>query len=172
MSELNLGEASPPKPTIFERIVEAIVVPAMLIIVAIGFAAVVMRFVGGGKHALFWSEEVMRYGFIWIFWLCAPVLLWRGSMFMVDILISALPEKVERALRVVHCVLILGLMYPYITLGISMANLNAQQLSSALQVSLFWVYIALPVGAILISAVTLFHLYLLVTGKPLKRLNS
>jgi len=172
MSESPLQQEDPADRLLFERMVEAVVVPGMLLIVAIGFGAVVMRFVWGGRYALFWAEEVMRYGFIWIFWLCAPVLAWRGSMFMVDLLISGFPEKVERALRVVHCLLVLGLMYPYINLGLAMANLNGRQLSSALQISLFWIYLALPVGAILIALVTLYQLYLLVTGKPLKRLNQ
>src|SRR5690606_18308936 len=58
------------KPTIPERIAEVLVVPLLLGIIAIGFAAVCLRFLFGGRYALFWSEELIRYGFIWLFWIC------------------------------------------------------------------------------------------------------
>ncbi|WP_127142991.1 TRAP transporter small permease [Pelagibacterium montanilacus] len=153
------------KPSPLERVVEVIVVPLMLAIVAIGFAGVVMRFFMGGRYALFWTEEVIRYGFIWLFWLCAPVLVWRGSMFAVDLFIMALPERARTVLRIFHCLAILVLVGPYIHYGWAMAQVNGRQLSSALQFPLFWIYLAIPVGAALIAAVVLYQLFLLVTGR-------
>lgn len=152
-------------PSRLERAVEIIVVPLMLAIVAIGFAGVVMRFVMGGRFALFWTEEVIRYGFIWLFWLCAPVLVWRGSMFAVDLLMLSMPQKVRRLLRIAHCLAILVIVVPYVYYGWAMALVNGRQLSSALQFPLLWIYLAIPVGAALIGAVVLYQLYLLIRGR-------
>ena len=59
---------APENPTLLERVGAAIIVPLMLGIIAVGFAAVCLRYVFNGQYALFWSEEVIRYAFIWLFW--------------------------------------------------------------------------------------------------------
>lgn len=172
MSDLPPEIAGEENRSRLEQVIEWIVVPTVLGIVAIGFAGVVLRSVWGGRFALFWADELIRYGFIWIFWLCAPILVWRGSMFAVDLILLAVPERVRRILRIGHCLLILGLMYPYINLGWSMAQVNGRQLSSALQLPLFWIYLAIPVGSVLISAVILYQLFQLLTGRYQAEENS
>src|SRR3546814_17352249 len=58
---------APERPSLPERLAEWVIVPLMLGIIAVGFAAVCLRFLFGGQYALFWSEEVIRYAFIWMF---------------------------------------------------------------------------------------------------------
>ncbi|WP_052954840.1 TRAP transporter small permease [Microvirga vignae] len=137
-------------PTWLERIGEIIIVPLMLAIIAIGFVAVVLRFAFGGQYALFWSEELIRYAFVWMFWLCAPILVWRGTMFTVDLFINILPDVAQAILRVLISLGIIGLLGTYTYYGWMMAKLNSPQLSSALGISLFWIYLAIPVGSSLI----------------------
>lgn len=135
------------KPTIPERIAEVVVVPLLLGIIAIGFAAVCLRFLFGGRYALFWSEEVIRYSFIWMFWICAPVLVWRGALFSVDLVVNALPQRVRAAVTFVTNLGILLLMGTYVYYGWIMAEINGRQLSSALSIPLKWIYLAIPVGS-------------------------
>lgn len=145
---------APENPTFLERIGEAIIVPLMLGIIAVGFTAVCLRYVFKGHYALFWSEEVIRYAFIWLFWLCAPILVWRRAMFTVDLFINMLPKAAQRAIAVLLDIAVIVLMATFVHYGWLMARVNAPQLSSALSLSLFWVYLAIPVGSALIILAT------------------
>lgn len=141
-------------PTLLERVGEAIIVPLMLAIIAIGFVAVCLRYVFNGHYALFWSEEIIRYAFIWLFWLCAPILVWRRAMFTVDLFINMLPKGVQRTIAILLDLAVIVLMGTFVYYGWMMARVNAPQLSSALSLSLFWIYLAIPVGAALIIFAT------------------
>lgn len=146
---------APENATLPERIGEVIIVPLMLSIIAVGFAAVCLRYVFNGHYALFWSEEIIRYAFIWLFWLCAPILVWRRAMFTVDVFIALLPKGMQRAIAVLLDLAVIGLMATFIYYGWLMARVNAPQLSSALSLSLFWIYLAIPVGSALIILATI-----------------
>lgn len=146
---------APENPTLLERIGEVIIVPLMLAIIAVGFAAVCLRYVFSGHYALFWSEEVIRYAFIWLFWLCAPILVWRRAMFTVDLFTNMLPKRVQRVIATLLDLAVIALMATFVYYGWLMARVNAPQLSSALSLSLFWIYLAIPVGAALIIFATI-----------------
>lgn len=148
---------APEKPTLLERIGEMIVVPLMLGIIALGFIAVCLRFMFGGHLALFWSEEVIRYAFIWLFWLCAPLLVFRGAMFSVDLVLVVLPPVLQWVVKLATNLAIIFLMSIYAWYGWGMAVLNGPQLSSALSLSMFWIYLAIPFGAALIVIVMLIQ---------------
>ncbi|MCO6052267.1 TRAP transporter small permease [Mesorhizobium sp. RP14(2022)] len=143
------------EPTLIERLAEAVIVPLVLGIIAVGFAAVCLRYVFNGHYALFWSEEVIRYAFIWVFWLCAPILVWRRAMFTVDIFVNMLPKGLRRLIAFALDAAVIVLMGTFVYYGWLMAKVNAPQLSSALSLSLFWVYLAIPVGSALIILATL-----------------
>lgn len=144
----------PARPTLLERAGEAIIVPIMLGIIAVGFAGVCLRYVFNGHYALFWSEEVIRYAFIWVFWLCAPILVWRRAMFTVDIFVDLLPKNLALVLAAVRHLAVIVLMGGFVYYGWMMAVVNGPQRSSALSLSLFWIYLAIPVGAALIILAT------------------
>jgi TRAP-type C4-dicarboxylate transport system permease small subunit len=146
-----------PGPSLFEKVVEWIVVPLMLGLIALGFVAVCLRFLAGGSYALFWSEEVIRYGFIWIFWLCAPVLIWQGAMFSVDMFAEALPAGPKKALHLAVNLLIMILTGFYAYQGWKMTEINMEQLSSALEVPLAWIYFSIPFGASLIFLIVAYQ---------------
>ncbi|MDX3926216.1 MAG: TRAP transporter small permease [Shinella sp.] len=146
---------APENPTLLERIGEAIIVPLMLAIIAVGFAAVCLRYVFNGHYALFWSEEVIRYAFIWVFWLCAPILVWRRAMFTVDVFVNMMPRGLQRVIAILLDLAVIALMATFVYYGWLMARVNAPQLSSALSISLFWIYLAIPVGSALIILATI-----------------
>lgn len=145
---------APENPTLLERLGEVIIVPLMLGIIAVGFAAVCLRYVFNGHYALFWAEEVIRYAFIWLFWLCAPILVWRRAMFAVDVFVIMLPKPMQKIVSALLDLAVIFLMGTFAYYGWLMARVNAPQLSSALSLSLFWIYLAIPVGAALIILAT------------------
>lgn len=141
-----------------ERLMEWIIVPVVLGLIAVGFAAVCLRHFDEGRYALFWAEEVIRYGFIWIFWLCAPVLVARGSMFAVDMLVNALPAALQRVVGILVYVAIMVLVAITFWQGWLMTVINMGQESSALQMPLGLIYFAIPFGCAAIFLVCLVGL--------------
>jgi TRAP-type C4-dicarboxylate transport system permease small subunit len=155
MDELDHIERAGHSP--LEKVLEWIVVPLMLGLIAIGFIAVCLRFFAGGYYALFWSEEVIRYGFIWLFWLCAPILVWQGAMFTVDMFVGALPKGLQQVLRLVVNLLIMLIAGIYTYQGWLMTEVNMEQQSSALEVPLAYVYFSIPFGCALIFLITAYQ---------------
>lgn len=132
---------------ISERIIEALVVPSVLGLLALGFVAVCLRYLFRGEYALFWAEEVIRYGFIWIFWLVSPLIVKRSVAFGVDLLNQHVSPGIQRAVTLMGNLGISVLLLVYAWQGLIMARLNWTQLSTALEVRMTWVYLAIPLGA-------------------------
>lgn len=153
-----------PPASALERTLEWVIVPLMLGLIALGSVSVVLRFVAGGEYALFWSEEVIRYGFIWLFWLCAPVLAWQGAMFTVDMAFDALPGALRKPVRLLIDLLVMGLTGVFAVQGWQMTELNLDQESSALGFPLAIVYAAIPVGCAGIFLVTAWKSLRLLAG--------
>jgi TRAP-type C4-dicarboxylate transport system permease small subunit len=130
-----------------ERVVEALVVPGVIGLVALGFAAVCLRYLFRGEYALFWAEEVIRYGFIWIFWLVSPLLVGRGAAFGVDLLTQHLSPAIHRTVTLIGNLAVAALLVVYVWQGIVMARMNWTQLSTALEIRMTWIYLAIPLGA-------------------------
>ena len=157
-------EVDESKVTPLERWSELLIVPMLLFIIALGFAAVCLRFFFGGQFALFWAEEVIRYTFIWMFWLCAPILVWRGAMFSVDVLTAMFPAVVRKILEIaINCGFIF-LAGNYVWRGWEMTAINASQKSSALQIPLSWIYISVPFGCALIVITCLIKIGLIIAN--------
>lgn len=130
-----------------ERLIEAIVVPGVLGLLALGFIAVCLRYLFAGEYALFWAEEVIRYGFIWIFWLVSPLIVRGGVAFGVDFVSQYTPPAIQRAITLLGNLGVALLLLVYVWQGLVMARLNWTQLSTALEIRMTWVYLAIPVGA-------------------------
>lgn len=130
-----------------ERVVEAIVVPAVLVLVGVGFASIVLRYVSGGAYAFFWAEEVIRYGFVWVFWIVAPVTVRRGVAFSVDLVTQHLAGPVRAWVALAGNLGVALLFAVYVLEGARMVVVNWSQLSTALEIRMSWAYLAIPVGA-------------------------
>ena len=129
-----------------EKMVEALVIPGVLGLIALGFVSICLRYFLRGEYALFWSEEVIRYGFIWIFWLVSPLVVRKGLAFGVDLLTQYLPEGLRRVVILAGNLGIMILLLVYLQQGLSMVSVNRTQLSTALEISMSWAYLAIPVG--------------------------
>lgn len=153
-----------PPASALERTLEWVIVPLMLGLIALGCVSVLLRIVAGGEYALFWSEEVIRYGFIWLFWLCAPVLAWQGAMFTVDMVFDALPPVLQKPVRLLVNLLVMGLTGMFTVQGWQMTELNIDQESSALGFPLAIVYAAIPFGCAAIFLVTAWRSWSMMAG--------
>lgn len=133
---------------------------AMVVIV---FANVVMRYVLG--TSVIWSEEVARHLMIWLTFLGSGLALRTGAQIGIESLQDALPQSAARALRALLAVAMLLLFVLLAWYGVDYALRTRFQISAALNISMMYVYIGMPVGCALMAAHLLFVLRGYVRGR-------
>lgn len=125
----------------------ALAVIAMALVVALTFYQVVTRFVLG--HPSAWSEVAARSALIWMVFLGLAAAFRRGSMIAVDFLLDVSPPNLRRVFFIIiaiACVVFLALL---IWFGTGMTMRVRGQNLAGLQITIAWVYAALPVGSTL-----------------------
>ena len=122
----------------------------MLIIVDI---AVFQRYVL--NDALAWSEEIAKFVMVWLTFMTAPLGLKIGAHVGIEALIQYLKGRLRQLLLVFIFAGIIALMMVFIKEGYFM-TLNARiQRASTIDVSIFYVYICMPIGCTLVALVAL-----------------
>lgn len=140
--------------------------------IVVGFAGVIARYLLANYVSLYWAEEVIRYSFLWAVFLVSPLVIRRGANLELDIFILWLPPPMRRVIALCNVVVILAFLLILIVQGIVMVRVNVDQLSSALEFSMAWVYLAVPVGGVLMLGEYLRLLPGIWHGKTTSALDS
>lgn len=120
----------------------------MVIMTVIIVLQVFYRYILGSS--LSWSEELARYLFIWVVMLGAAYGVKESFHVAVSIVIDRLPSKVRTIVDILFSAM-LGLVgIVMVKYGYMLAQTVAIQLSPATRISMFWVYISVPVSGLLI----------------------
>jgi TRAP-type C4-dicarboxylate transport system permease small subunit len=125
------------------------------ILVIVVLLAVFFRYVLG--DSLPWSEEVGRYLSVWVGFLGASVALSKRIHIGVDYFIDRIPKRERRLLKLISEFTILALLSVISYYGIELIIFQIPQKSPALLISMFWPYLSVPVGTLLmiIQCITL-----------------
>jgi len=120
------------------------------------FANIILRYFFNANTT--WAEEFVRYAMIWITFIGMAICFKKGIHFSVDILIKSLPDKGSRLLQIIINIIsiIFMLLLIYYGMEITIFNFHSGQITPSLEIGIFWVYLAIPVGA----ALSLLHLIL------------
>lgn len=96
-----------------------------------------------------WTEVLIRFTLIWMVFLGIPMAFRQGAMVSVDVLYRWSPPRVKRVLDHMVCLAALVLMVIVIWWGWDYAQRGKVQTVTGLEeVSMFWAYLALPVGGV------------------------
>lgn len=121
----------------------------MMIIATLTFYQVVMRYVF--NNAPSWSEEMVRFLFVWSSFIAAAIGIKEHIHIGVDVFVNLLPQATARVLKLgVNCVIMIfaGYMIKY---GWAVTIMTQRQPSPALGLPMSWVYSSIPVmGGLLI----------------------
>ncbi|MFQ6554205.1 TRAP transporter small permease [Aestuariibius insulae] len=109
---------------------------------------VVTRFVFGAPST--WSEVITRSSMIWSVFLGVAVAFRHGAMISVEVIQTALPRKPGLALFVISNVASLAFFAVLFWQGWAMTLRVVPQRLAALEMSIAWVYAALPIGSVFI----------------------
>ena len=113
----------------------------------LGVFQILMRFVL--ERPAEWTEVLIRFSLIWMVFLGIPMAFRQGAMVSVDVLYRAVPAAFKRVLDVFVCVAALALIGVIFWWGWDYAQRGKVQSMIGLEdVSMFWAYLAMPVGAV------------------------
>jgi TRAP-type C4-dicarboxylate transport system permease small subunit len=96
-----------------------------------------------------WSEILIRISLIWMVFLGIPTAFRQGAMVSVDVLYRWSPPSLKRVLDWVVCIAALSLIAIIVWWGWDYAQRGSVQSMAGLEsISMFWAYLALPVGGL------------------------
>lgn len=132
----------------FETFAVTVLLGTMTIVV---FLQVFSRFVL--KGSLPWSEEVARYLMVWAVFIGASIGAKTGAHIGVEAFVRLFPPAFQRPMIVLSCfftVLFCGLVV-VLSSKVVLNIYQAEQVSPAMEMPMHWAYLAVPVGALLMS---------------------
>lgn len=115
-----------------------------------------------------WAEELARYLFVWITYLGASVAVIEKSHTGVDLFTSLLPERMRKIASIVSyicCIFFVVLVGYY---SWTLATKVTKQRSPAMQISMFFPYLAIPLSSVLM----LINFMILISKEFKEILNS
>ena len=119
----------------------------MALAAALGIWQIVTRFII--QEPAEWTEVLIRFSLIWMVFLGIPTAFRQGAMVSVDVLYRWSPPGLRRVLDWVVCLAALALIAVILWWGWDYANRGKVQSVIGLEdVSMFWAYLAMPVGAL------------------------
>jgi TRAP-type C4-dicarboxylate transport system permease small subunit len=135
----------------FERFATGLAMMAacamMVVAASLGVFQIVTRFVL--EQPAEWSEILIRLSLIWMVFLGIPAAFRQGAMVSVDVLYRWSPARFRRVLDWVVAFAALALIAVIIWYGWDYANRGSVQSMAGLEsISMFWAYLALPVGGL------------------------
>ena len=121
---------------------------AMLVIAAgLGMWQIVTRFII--ERPAEWTEVLIRFTLIWLVFLGVPAAFRVGAMVSVDVLYRWSGRRLRRVLDAMVAIAALLLIAVIVWVGWDYAQRGRVQTVTGLEdVSMFWAYLALPVGGV------------------------
>ncbi len=130
----------------------------LVIIVLVGTLQIIFRFIL--KSSLVWSEELMRYMFVWLAFITASIAVREHKHISVDFVTTYMPPKVNLIFYYISRVAMLVYIFLMVPAGITLCAQTAHVKSTILPITWSWVYAALPVGLVLML-ISMASVYLL-----------
>ena len=119
----------------------------MAVAASLGLYQIITRFII--QEPAEWTEVLIRVTLIWMVFLGIPAAFRQGAMVSVDVLYRWSPAPVKRVLDYVVCIAALLLIGVILWWGWDYAQRGSVQSMIGLEnVSMFWAYLAMPVGAV------------------------
>ena len=130
---------------VVNTILRWIVMIMLSVMSVIVFAQVVFRIV---HLSIPWSEELSKYLLIWSTFMGAALCVRKGSLVCLEFLQSALPERGQKALKIVLSIIICAMLVFLIGVGFWAVRRVCFQITPVLKQSMGLMYAAIPVGSV------------------------
>lgn len=123
-----------------------ILVLALVVSVAALIVDVTLRNTTG--VALSWAAELTRYAIVWMVFVGGGVAAREGNHISIDVIGEILPNHLRKGLTIGSLVFsaLASAVFAVISVKLVMQMFMFHQLSASLEIPMWWVYLAMPVG--------------------------
>jgi TRAP-type C4-dicarboxylate transport system permease small subunit len=124
-------------------------------------------------YSIPWITEVSVILFSWLIFIGAGVITRTNSHISLDVLIERFPQKIRQILKIVNVFLMLIVAFVMIYFGGKHALfVGKYQKTVYLNISLFYLYISVPVGGVLLAINALGHIFRLPDAKEPSKIEK
>jgi TRAP-type C4-dicarboxylate transport system permease small subunit len=138
---------------VYEGVVNGVAVTLFSAMVAVTAIGVFFRYVL--NSALPWAEEADRYLFIWLSFVGSSITMRRKAHIAVDILARSFEPGLRKWVALLAQVGVLGFLGVVFWASWPVIEVTSHTQATATSIPISWVYLAAPVGCILIAIETL-----------------
>jgi C4-dicarboxylate transporter DctQ subunit len=135
---------------ILDKIEEIFISAAILFSALLVLLNVVLRLTGNGS---IWSEELIRYLLIWVTFIGLSFCVRKNDHMLIDFLPGLLKGNFKKSLLLLnHSIgLLFALVFSWFSLEFINFSMNTNQLSPALNVPMYIIYIVIPISGLLMA---------------------
>lgn len=130
------------------RLIEWIVIAVAALIVTVVSVEVLLRYVFG--ETLYITEELTRYLMVWLVFLGTALAARDGTHIHITVVINKLPVRWRYVCKIVSHLLVILFCSILIIEGAKILPDQFEQTAVTIDVSMFWFYLAIPVGTLLV----------------------
>lgn len=133
----------------FERIEENVIGASLLVVTFVLVLNVILRYIFNASSV--WAEEFIRYVMIWITFIGSSVCFRRGIHVGIDFILSFTSDRASRFIHMfvtLMSIFFMLLMFKF-SFDLFLFSVNTGQITPAMQIPLYWVYLAIPLSSIL-----------------------
>ncbi len=146
------------------RVVEGLIILGASVILSIVTIEVGLRYIFG--HSLFFTEELSRYLMVWIVFLGSAIAIRDGSHIKINVFVIRLNNKMRQLVQMVAYALTLTFLVIITIEGIRILPRQLYQMCITIDISLFYFYLAIPTGSILMIIFLLPYIKKTFSDKP------
>ena len=141
---------------------------AMLVIIVVFMTLVMSAQIAlrvMGLPALRWTEEVLRYSYVWIVFLGVPVVIYSNELTRFDLIQEKLSPLANKILET-FLIAIMLLIFFFLAQGaFTMIRLQMRQMMTSLNIPMGIIYLSLPICALSSMLFLTVKVFLLWTGQ-------
>ena len=126
------------------KVLNTVSVAVLVVTTIVVFLAVYTRYVS--QKPLPWTEEIARYGFIWLSFIGIAVAESRNVHFNISYFIERTPKLFQFIAGILTNILIFGVLVIMLREGLNYTQQGARQVSTVLELRQNYIYIALPLA--------------------------
>jgi TRAP-type C4-dicarboxylate transport system permease small subunit len=145
-------------------ILKVIMVACMVVMVAMVFGNVVLRY--GFNSGIAVSEEVSRWLFLWVIFMGATVAVYEKAHMGTDMLVLLLPPSVQKAVSVIAHALMLYVTWLMFEGSLAQTRINWDVEAPVTGLSMAWMFMSGLVFAVSSGLIIAADLWLSITQKP------
>ncbi len=147
----------------WDKFWEILIVVLLFGIVVLAFIQVVFRYILNSP--LTWSEAICRYMYVWMVFVGSAVVINTEGHLTLTFFVDRMPQRMQRPLKVVaNLIVVFILILIFINEGAYLTKVTSRQISATVGNKMSWIYVAIPVGGVLMVLNTLRQLVRLLKG--------